>query len=73
MSLVPALRKVLDDAGRDDIAIVAGGVIPPVDFEPLKEAGADLIFPPGTVIGEAAVDLLKLLIENRDLDVATPA
>ena len=73
MSLVPALRKVLDDAGRDDIAIVAGGVIPPVDFEPLKEAGADLIFPPGTVIAEAAVDLLKLLIENRDLDVATPA
>ena len=73
MSLVPALRKVLDDVCRDDIAIVAGGVIPPVDFEPLKEAGADLIFPPGTVIGEAAVDLLKLLIENRDLDVATPA
>ena len=71
LTLVPALRKALDDLGREDIAIVAGGVIPPVDFEPLKEAGADLIFPPGTVIGEAAAELLQLLIERRGLDVQT--
>jgi len=69
MTLVPALRKALDDLDRTDIAIVAGGVIPPVDFEPLKAAGADLIFPPGTVIGEAAGDLLKLLIGRLGLDV----
>ncbi|MCB0857970.1 MAG: methylmalonyl-CoA mutase [Solirubrobacterales bacterium] len=71
LTLVPALRKALDDLGREDIAIVAGGVIPPVDFEPLHEAGADLIFPPGTVIGEAAEELLLLLIEKRGLDVQT--
>ncbi|MCO5314757.1 MAG: methylmalonyl-CoA mutase [Solirubrobacterales bacterium] len=70
MTLVPALRKALDDLDRQDIAIVAGGVIPPVDFEPLKAAGADLIFPPGTVIGEAAGELLRLLISRHGLDVA---
>ncbi|MFM9149990.1 MAG: hypothetical protein ACKORA_05875, partial [Solirubrobacterales bacterium] len=58
-------------SGRPDIAIVAGGVIPPVDFEPLKEAGADLIFPPGTVVGEAAGELLDLLAERRGLDLKT--
>jgi len=72
LTLVPALREALDELGRGDIAIVAGGVIPPVDFEPLKEAGADLIFPPGTVIGEAASELLALLIERRGLDIQTP-
>ena len=71
LSLVPALRKALDDEDREDIAIVAGGVIPPVDFEPLKEAGADLIFPPGTVIGEAAGELLALLIERHGVDIQT--
>ena len=71
LTLVPALRKALDDQDRKDIAIVAGGVIPPVDFEPLKAAGADLIFPPGTVIGEAAGELLDLLIEKLDLDIET--
>ncbi len=73
LTLVPALRKALDDADRPDIAIVVGGVIPPVDFEPLKELGADLIFPPGTVIGEAAGELLGLLIGKLDLDIETPA
>jgi len=72
LTLVPALRKALDDLDRKDIMIVAGGVIPPVDFEPLKELGADLIFPPGTVIGEAAGELLELLIERLDLDVRIP-
>ena len=70
---MPALRKALDDAGRESTAIVVGGVIPPVDFEPLREAGADLIFPPGTVIGEAAAELLALLIEQLGLDIDTGA
>ncbi|HTU13983.1 MAG TPA: methylmalonyl-CoA mutase [Solirubrobacterales bacterium] len=72
LTLVPALRKALDDLDRKDIMIVAGGVIPPVDFEPLKELGADLIFPPGTVIGEAAGELLEMLIDRLDLDVRIP-
>ncbi|MBK5233338.1 MAG: methylmalonyl-CoA mutase [Thermoleophilia bacterium] len=71
LTLVPALRKALDEQDREDIMIVAGGVIPPVDFEPLKAAGADLIFPPGTVIGEAAGELLQLLIERLELDIST--
>src|SRR3712207_7046263 len=42
-------------SGRDDIMIVVGGVIPPQDFEALRAAGAAAIFPPGTVIADAAV------------------
>ncbi|MBY8888371.1 methylmalonyl-CoA mutase [Streptomyces sp. PTM05] len=58
LTLVPALREALAEAGRDDITIVVGGVIPPQDVEPLKEMGAAAVFPPGTVIPDAAYDLL---------------
>ncbi|MFD9593739.1 methylmalonyl-CoA mutase [Kitasatospora sp. NPDC086009] len=61
LTLVPALRAELAEAGREDITIVVGGVIPPGDFEALYEAGAAAVFPPGTVIPEAAFDLLKSL------------
>ncbi|MGL4441849.1 MAG: methylmalonyl-CoA mutase, partial [Bosea sp. (in: a-proteobacteria)] len=61
LSLVPALKSALEKAGRPDIMIVVGGVIPPQDFEALYEAGASAIFPPGTVIPEAAVKLLEEL------------
>jgi methylmalonyl-CoA mutase len=58
MTLVPALRDALAEAGRPDITIVVGGVIPPADVEPLRAAGAAAVFPPGTVIPDAASDLL---------------
>ncbi len=61
LTLVPALRHELAEAGRPDIMIVVGGVIPPQDFDALYEAGAAAIFPPGTVISEAVVDLLGKL------------
>lgn len=61
LTLVPALRDELKKLGRDDIMIVAGGVIPPQDYDALYKAGAAAIFPPGTVISEAAVDLLSQL------------
>ncbi|GAA2664598.1 MULTISPECIES: methylmalonyl-CoA mutase [Actinosynnema] len=61
LTLVPALRSALAELDRDDIMIVVGGVIPPQDFEALREAGASAIFPPGTVIAEAAADLLREL------------
>lgn len=61
LTLVPALRKELDAAGRADMMIVVGGVIPAQDFEELYAAGADAIYPPGTVIPEAAVELLAKL------------
>ncbi len=62
LSLVPQLRKALDDLDREDIMIVAGGVIPPQDFDKLYEAGAEAIFPPGTVIADAAAELLEKLL-----------
>jgi methylmalonyl-CoA mutase len=58
LTLVPALRAELEKLGRADIMIVVGGVIPPQDFEALMAAGAAAIFPPGTVISEAAEKLL---------------
>ena len=61
LTLVPELRAALEAAGRPDIMIVVGGVIPQQDFEALKAAGASAIFPPGTVIADAAADLLREL------------
>jgi methylmalonyl-CoA mutase len=61
LTLVPALRLALAERGRDDIAIVVGGVIPPQDYEALYTAGAAAIFGPGTVIADAAVALLDEL------------
>jgi methylmalonyl-CoA mutase len=61
LTLVPALRQALADAGRPDIMIVVGGVVPPQDYEALKEAGAAAIFPPGTSVAEAAESLLVQL------------
>jgi len=58
LTLVPELRKALADLGREDILIVVGGVIPPQDFDELRAAGAAAIFPPGTVIADAAAELL---------------
>jgi methylmalonyl-CoA mutase len=59
LTLVPALKKALSALGRGDIMIVVGGVIPPQDFDELYAAGAKAIFPPGTVIADAAVKLLE--------------
>ncbi|MEM1045229.1 MAG: methylmalonyl-CoA mutase [Pseudomonadota bacterium] len=61
LTLVPALKSALAAYEREDIMIVVGGVIPPQDYDALIEAGASAIFPPGTVIAEAAVDLLHKL------------
>jgi methylmalonyl-CoA mutase len=61
LTLVPALRAELAGAGREDITIVVGGVIPPGDIEALHEAGAAAVFPPGTVIPDAARELLRTL------------
>ncbi|MEQ9325721.1 MAG: methylmalonyl-CoA mutase [Rhodospirillales bacterium] len=66
LTLVPELRKALDDLGRDDIIIVAGGVIPPQDYDELRAAGAMAIFPPGTNIAEAAIELLQSLGDSLD-------
>src|SRR5690606_18241044 len=61
LTLVPALRDALAAAGRPDIMIIAGGVIPPGDVEAVKVAGATEVFGPGTVIAESALTLLDAL------------
>jgi methylmalonyl-CoA mutase len=65
LTLVPALREELATLGRDDIMIVVGGVIPPADHDELHDAGAAAIFGPGTVIAEAAADLVGKLAEQH--------
>ena len=67
LTLVPALRDALAEVGRPDIMIVVGGVIPPGDFDELYAAGATAIFPPGTVIADAAIGLLDKLAERLGL------
>ena len=61
LTLVPQLKAALVKEGRDDIMIVVGGVVPPQDYEELNRAGAEAIFPPGTIIAEAAEALLGKL------------
>jgi len=63
LTLVPALKKALADEGREDIMIVVGGVVPPQDYDALYASGAAAIFPPGTVIAEAAIGLIGKLNE----------
>jgi methylmalonyl-CoA mutase len=61
LTLLPALKTALAEAGRDDIMVVIGGVIPPDDVPTLHEMGAAAVFLPGTVIAESALDLLAKL------------
>jgi methylmalonyl-CoA mutase len=59
LTLVPALKRALEDSGRPDIMVVVGGIVPEKDYEALRDAGAAGIFPPGTVIAEAAATLIR--------------
>ncbi|MEQ8331790.1 methylmalonyl-CoA mutase [Nisaea sp.] len=63
LTLVPALKAELEKLGREDILIVVGGVVPPQDYDALYAAGAKAIFPPGTVISDAAIDLIAKIGE----------
>ncbi|PBC24147.1 MULTISPECIES: methylmalonyl-CoA mutase [unclassified Mesorhizobium] len=62
LTLIPQLRDALKKLGHDDMLIVAGGVIPPQDYDAVLQAGAAEIFPPGTVIPEAADRLMDRLL-----------
>ena len=63
-SLIPELIQKLKDAGRDDIKVIAGGVIPQQDYDFLRQAGVKAIFGPGTNLVDAAGEVLKLLGHN---------
>ncbi|HEV3362499.1 MAG TPA: methylmalonyl-CoA mutase [Pseudonocardiaceae bacterium] len=69
LTLVPALRAALAELDRSDIMIVVGGVIPPQEYDALRESGASAIFGPGTVIADAAIDLIRELAERHGLDL----
>jgi methylmalonyl-CoA mutase len=70
LTLLPALKAALKARGRDDMMVVVGGVIPPDDVPALKDMGAEAVYPPGTVIAQAAIDLLEAL--NRRMGYAQP-
>jgi methylmalonyl-CoA mutase len=63
-TLIPELVRLLKDAGRADIKVIAGGVIPPQDYEFLRDAGVQGIYGPGSNVVECAADLLRLLGHN---------
>ena len=63
-TLIPALIALLREAGRSDIKVIAGGVIPARDYEFLREAGVQAIFGPGTNLVQAAEEVLRLLGHN---------
>ena len=63
-TLIPKLIKNLQNIHRDDIIIIAGGVIPEKDYHYLQEKGVKKIFGPGTIVSEAAIDIIKILL-NR--------
>ena len=63
-TLIPELVKGLREAGRSDIKVIAGGVIPPQDYDYLREAGVQGIYGPGSNVVECAADVLTLLGHN---------
>ncbi len=63
--LAPQIIEELKKLGRDDIMVIVGGVIPPQDYQFLYDAGVVGIFGPGTVIADAAIKMLSILLESR--------
>ncbi|MGN6548613.1 MAG: methylmalonyl-CoA mutase [Pararhizobium sp.] len=65
LTLVPELKEELARRGGSSILIAVGGVVPPDDYPALRKAGADAIFPPGTVIADAAASLVETLMRHH--------
>ena len=63
-TLVPQVLEELKKYGREDIMVIAGGVIPPQDYQFLFDAGVVGVFGPGTKIAKAAIDILDILIDS---------
>src|SRR3546814_9375743 len=64
-TLIPELIKGLKEAGRGDIKVIAGGVIPPQDYDYLRDAGVQGIYGPGSNVVECADDVLRLRSEEH--------
>jgi hypothetical protein len=69
LTLIPQLRQELARLGREDILIVAGGVIPPQDYPALYDAGASYVSGAGTVVGEAALRLVRALAHQAGISL----
>jgi methylmalonyl-CoA mutase len=65
-TLLPQVIEELKKLGREDIMVVAGGVIPPQDYQFLFDAGVAAVFGPGTVISESAIKMMELLLAGRE-------
>jgi methylmalonyl-CoA mutase len=65
-TLVPQVIAELEKLGRKDIMVIVGGVIPPQDYDFLYKTGVLAIFGPGSVISDAGIKLLEILIESRE-------
>ncbi len=64
--LAPQIIEELKKLGRDDIMVIVGGVIPPQDYQFLYDAGVTGVFGPGTVIADAAIKMLSILMDARE-------
>jgi methylmalonyl-CoA mutase len=62
-ALVPLTMQALKEAGREDIMVVVGGVIPPKDYQYLFDQGVAAVFGPGTIISKAAIGILDLMLD----------
>ena len=65
-TLVPEVIAELKKLGREDIMVIVGGVIPPQDYQFLYDSGVAAIFGPGSIIADAAIKMLEILIELRE-------
>ena len=66
LSQVPMLKSELKEAGGSDIEVIVGGIIPPGDIPILESHGVGAVFPSGTMIADAAIDLLDMLGKTRN-------
>jgi methylmalonyl-CoA mutase len=66
-TLVPDTIAALKEINRDDIIVIVGGVIPPQDYQYLYDQGVAAVFGPGTIISEAASEILKLMIKGNSV------
>lgn len=66
LSLVPSAIEALKAHDREDILVIVGGVIPPDDYQALFDMGVAAVFGPGTIISEAASEILKIMIKSAE-------
>ena len=64
-TLSPHLLEELKKLGREDIMVIAGGVIPAQDYDFLYKAGVAAIFGPGTSVAKSAVEMMKILLDKE--------